>query len=235
MTQASLSKAEESAKFVDKVHLYGRLTVLVALAAFVGFPILLAVMTGTEIEWGIVITACIAILPTFTITAISQNLVYSPMIGPGALYIACVTGNLGSMKLPACVNAMELAGCEPGSEKGDVLSILAVCASTVVTTLIVFLGMLFLAPLFQPIYENPVFQPAFTNLIPAMMGALLVPYIAYSVKDSLVPILVPVALVVILGQASYASWQSFIMIGVIVLAVLASCQLYKRRLAKKKD
>lgn len=232
MSQNSSLNVQKASDFVSQVHRFGRLTVLMALLAFVGLPLLLALITKTQIDWGIVLTGAIAVFPTFTVTAISENLVYCPMIGPGAVYVACITGNLSNMKIPACVNAMELAECEPGSEKGDVLSILAVCSSTLVTTIIVFLGMLFLAPLFQPIYENPVLQPAFLNLVPAMIGALLIPYIIRSTKDSIVPILVPACIAIVLGQGTFSTVQSFIMIGVIVLTVFVSYQLHKNELKK---
>ena len=42
---------------------------------------------------------------------------------------------------------MKIMECEEGSEKGRVVAILAVAASSFVTTAIVFCGMLFLAPI----------------------------------------------------------------------------------------
>lgn len=229
-----MNQTKSSPDFSTQVHRLGRFTVLLALTGFIGFPILFAALTQTAIDWGIVMTASLAVLPTFTVTAVSENLAYCPMIGSGAVYIACVTGNISNMKLPACVNAMELADCEPGSEKGDVLSILAVCSSTITTTILMFLGMLFLAPLFEPVYNNPVLQPAFLNLIPAMMGALLIPHILRSAKDCIVPILIPVVCVLLLGPSVFSTYQSFIMIGVMILAVFASYKLHQKELKQVK-
>lgn len=127
------------------------------------------------------------ILLTFSISGICENLSFMPIIGSGALYMACVTGNVSNMKVPAAVNAMEVAGHAPGSEKADVVAMIAVAASTFVTTAIVFLGMLFLAPIFAPVYNNPFLQPAFQNMVPALIGALLFPYILKAPKQAIVP------------------------------------------------
>ncbi|WP_321386908.1 hypothetical protein [uncultured Enterococcus sp.] len=62
-----------------------------------------------------------------------------------------------------------------GSEKSDVLSIIIVSVCTIVTTVLMFFGMLFLAPLIEPVYNNPIIKPAFDNLLPALFGALIAP------------------------------------------------------------
>ena len=125
---------------------------------------------------------------------------------------------------------MDLAGCTPGSQEGDVISIIAVAASTFVTTIIVLLGMLFLAPLFEPVYNNPFLQPAFQNMIPALFGALLFPQIAKAPKQAIVPILIPVALILLVGRQFFSDNQSYIMVGIIVLSALYSYGLFKKKL-----
>lgn len=105
---------------------------------------------------------------------------------------------------------------------------IAVAASTFVTTAIVFLGMLFLAPLFAPIYNNAFLQPAFQNMVPALFGALLFPYIARAPKQAVVPILVPLVVIFIVGRAFFSSNQSYIMVAVILLSVFYSYTLHKK-------
>ena len=144
--------------------------------------------------------------------------------------MACVTGNVSNMKIPAAVNAMEVAGYEPGTEKADVISIIAVAASTFVTTAIVFLGMLFLAPLFEPIYNNPFLQPAFANMVPALFGALLFPYVAKAPKQAILPILLPIAVIFIVGRTFFSSYQSYIMMIIIIFSALYSYGLHKKGL-----
>ena len=214
--------------FNDKIHLLGRITVICALVAFMGAPFGLAAANGIPVHISEVLKNAVPLLLTFSIQGICENLSFMPIIGSGALYMACVTGNVSNMKVPAAVNAMEVAGYTAGSEKGDIVSMIAVSASTFVTIIIVFLGMMFLAPLFAPIYNNAFLQPAFQNMVPALIGALLFPFILKAPKQSIVPILLPIIAILTVGRKVFSSNQSYIMIGVIVLSVLYSLAFHKK-------
>lgn len=216
--------------FSGKVHLLGRLTVVLILACFIGLAFVLGAVYHVSFDIPAALQNGIPILLTFTIAGVCENLAYAPMIGCGALYMACVTGNLSNMKTPAAINAMEVSGHAPGTPKGDVISIIAVASSTFVTTLIVFAGMLFLAPLFEPIYNNPFLQPAFKNMMPALFGALLVPQIAKAPKQAVCPILLAIIVRLAVGPAFFSTNQSFIMIGIIIASVAYSLFMRKKNL-----
>ncbi len=212
----------------DKVYLLGRSTVLLALIAFASVPFGLSMAFNSPIDWPVVIEATLPIFLTFAISAVCENLSYAPIIGPGALYMACVTGNVSNMKIPAAVNAMEVAGVEPGSDKANVISIIAVAASTFVTTAVLFLGMMFLAPLFEPVYNNEFLRPAFDNVVPALFGAILFPYIAKYPKQAIPPIVLPIILILIVGRTFFSTYQSYIMMLVIILSGVYSYMLHKK-------
>ena len=55
------------------------------------------------------------------------------------------------------------------------------------TTLIIALGVLLIAPL-TPVLESPVLTPAFDNVLPALFGALGVVYVSKNWKIALAPI-----------------------------------------------
>lgn len=162
-------------QFTNKIHKVGRITVLACLISFIALPISLSIIYKAPIDYGLVLTNGGGIFLSFTVVAISENLSYAPLIEPGALYTACVTGDLSNMKVPAAVNAMKILGVEEGTEKGNMAYILAVTTCTFVTASIALAGMVFLAPIVEPIFENPYIKPAFDNLVPAIFGALLIP------------------------------------------------------------
>ena len=137
------------------------------------------------------------------------------------------------MKVPAAINAMEQAGIKSGTEKGDTISLIAVCTSAFVTTLIVARGMAFLAPVFEPVYNNPVIQPAFQNVIPALYGALLIPYVLKAPKDSVIPIVVVIATLLIGGRTFYGNNQPYLSIVFILAAVVGSYFIHKEELHQK--
>ena len=203
--------------FHDRIHTIGRLTVICALVSFMAVPFVLAMVNHIPMNIPQILQNAFPILLTFSISGICENLSFMPIIGSGALYMACVTGNVSNMKVPAAVNAMEVAGHAPGSEEADVVAI-------------VFLGMLFLAPIFAPVYNNPFLQPAFQNMVPALIGALLFPYILKAPKQAIVPIILPVILIFVVGRSFFSSNQSYIMVGVIVLSALYSYGLFKKKI-----
>lgn len=223
----------ENRNFYNKIHLLGRATVILALVCFLAVPICLAMANHVALDYKVVIQNAVPILITFSIAGICENLSFAPVIGCGALYMACVTGNVSNMKIPAAINAMENAGCSPGSDKGDVISIIAVASSTFVTTVIVFLGMLFLAPLFEPVYNNTFLKPAFENMIPALFGALLLPYIKKFPKESIVPILLPIMAIFLVGRSFFGANQSYIMILVIIASAFYSYFLHRDKAKKE--
>lgn len=214
--------------FYEKIHRLGRVTVICALLSFMAVPFGIAIANGISMNIPEILKNAVPLLITFSISGICENLSFMPIIGSGALYMACVTGNVSNMKAPAAINAMEVAGYTAGSEQADVISMIAVASSTFVTTIIVFLGMLFLAPLFEPIYNNPFLQPAFQNMVPALIGALLFPFIFKAPKQSVVPILLPVITILLTGRSMFSSNQSYIMVAVIILSVMYSLTLYKK-------
>jgi hypothetical protein len=152
------------------------------------------------------------------ITGLCEKFSMAPIIGPGAVYLASSTGNIQNMKLPAALNAMNIMECEEGSEKGRVISIIAVATSSFVTTVIVLCGMLFLAPLMEPLMTNPVITPAFDNIFPALVGPMVIPVVLKNLKTAVLPVLLAIVFALILGSL-YSTVQSIVMVGVILISL----------------
>lgn len=218
--------------FNEKIHFIGRITVFFALLGFVGVPLGLSAVYKIPINFAPIMKNGIPVILIFGITAICESLSYAPLIGSGALYMACVIGNVGNMKIPAAINAMKLSNCEPGTPKGDVHALIAVAVSTFVTTFIVFIGMLFLVPIFEPVYNNEFLKPAFENLLLALLGALIFPYVKKCFKQAVISVGIPIVLVPVLGRKFFSLNQSFIMIGVILISIFSSYYMYKKKIIK---
>ncbi len=215
--------------FDNQIHRLGRISTFVVWAFFL--LVQLAVCMAFQLKFDIALTAKAAapILLIFAVTGVCEKLSMSPIIGPGAVYLASSTGNIQNMKLPAALNAMNIMGCEEGSEKGRVISIIAVATSSFVTTAIVFCGMLFLAPIMTPLLTNPVVAPAFDNMFPALVGPMVIPVVIKNLKVAALPIVLAIILAVALGGL-YSTIQSILM----VVIILVSLGVYKVVLGKKK-
>ncbi len=211
--------------FFNKIHRLGRMTVLMALLCFIGLAFALSWIQGIPFDVAAALKNGIPILLMFTIAGVIENLSFAPIIGCGALYMACITGNLSNMKAPAAISAMDASEHQPGTPQGDVISMIAVCASTLVTVSIVLAGMLFLAPIVAPIYHNAFLKPAFQNIVPALFGALLFPQIAKAPKQAAIAILCPVVIRLLTGPAFWSANSSYVMVGVIAVTVWSSWQM----------
>lgn len=168
-----------------EVHRLGRISGIICIAAMLCVPLFTQIFYGITIEIGALIAALLALV-AFIIVGIIEVISYGPILGPGATYLAFITGNVGNMKLPAAVSGMSIAEADASTEKGKTVSTLAVGISSIVTTLVLFIGMLGLS-LLLPLLNNPVLKPAMDTMIYALMGAFATPIIFKNFKGFILP------------------------------------------------
>jgi len=118
------------------------------------------------------------------------------------------------------MNAMENAEVKPGSKEGEIISTIAVATSSIVTILIIALGVLMIVPL-TPILEDPALTPAFDNILPALFGALGVVYISRNWKLAIAPVSVMLAIYIILPMLGVQGLDGLVGIFVPVGALIA--------------
>ena len=147
------------------------------------------------------------------------------MLGTGGSYLGFVTGNLTNLKVPCALNAMELAHVDASSEQGEAVSTIAIATSSLVTTLIIALGVLLLVPL-RPILESEALAPAFANIVPALFGALAVVYVSKNAKIAIAPMIFMLALFISVPSLA-SSVGIFVPVGALI-AIGASRILYKK-------
>ena len=223
---------EKYCDFDDYIHRVGIITNFIVVAFFVLIPIAITIVFKPDLDPKLIFSSTMPIAVTFGIIGLCEKISMCPVIGPGAVYLASSTGNVQNMKLPAALNGMSILGCEEGSDKGKIVAIIAVASSAIVTTLIVFLGMLFLAPLIEPLLSNPVVKPAFDNMFPALIGAMVVPYIIKNPKESIVPFSVAAIVALIIGE-KYITAQGLLLPVFIVISVISAKISFNKKQNKK--
>ena len=100
------------------------------------------------------------------------------MLGAGGSYLGFITGNMSNLKVPLALNAMESMGVKADTEEGDVVSTIVIAVSSIVTVLIIVIFVVLMVPL-SPIFTRPALQPAFSNVVPALFGGLMVAHITF--------------------------------------------------------
>lgn len=222
------TETKQAESYFNSIHRLGRITVLLAMVAFCFAPLGICIYYNISVPVGKILSSTLPVISTFIAPGICEFISYAPIMGAGALYVSCVTGNLGNMKIPAALNALSITGYESGSEKGDVACLIAICISSIVTVIILILGMIFLAPIVAPILSHPLVEPAINNLVPALQGAMIAPFIIKGKKQAIEPILLPLILLAVFGRSFYGANQGYIMIVLILISVGNSYLLYKK-------
>jgi len=211
--------------YQDQIHFEGRIWMLGALALFISLPLLISTFTGVWPTFKNFLPGFIATAVIFWPVTTIEVFTFTPMLGSGSSYLAFVTGNLTSLKVPAALNAQDALNVDKGTDEGDVLATIAVASSSIATTLIIILGIILIIPL-APILESDFLKPAFNNVIPALFGAIGIVYISKRFKVAVVPILF-MLLFFLLVPGSGELVGIMVPVGVVISLVTARI-LYKK-------
>ena len=227
-TKLGTTDTPEDLKFDNDINRLGRFGSIIALLAMLAVPIVTTLVFSLNVNISDVISILSGLAAMFIPMAVIENISYYAIVGAGGVYLGSITGNVLNMKLPSAVAGMKIAGVEPGSRQGDIISILSIGASSIVTIAIVLLGAMFLGPIVTPVLSNPALAPGFANVMPALMGALLVPAIKRSPKIAAVPVILSIGLCLILGFRFVQGNQSYFLPAIMVCSVIAARIMYNK-------
>ena len=155
-----------------------------------------------------------------------ETVTYVPMLGAGGSYLSFVTGNISNLKLPVALNALDQAGVSINSEEGEIVSTIAIAVSSIVTTLIIILGVVLITPL-TPLLNAPALAPAFAQILPALFGALGVVFISKNWKIAVAPVLLMLVLFIAIPALNAGTVGIMVPVGVL-FTLGVSRILYKR-------
>lgn len=189
-----------------RTHVIGRISSAIVLIMLVGAPFLIGKILGAMPDIGAAGKAFLSVGLVWTVSSVVEFLVYTPMLGAGGGYLAFITGNLINMKIPCAVNARDIVGAKTGTPENEIISTLSIATASLVTIVILALGVLLLIPL-QPVLQSPALQPAFDNVVPALFGAMAYKYYRKNMKIALWPLVLMSVLFILvpglLGSTSF--------------------------------
>ncbi len=215
-------------EYMDSVHRSGTVWNLSVMVLMLLFPLSVGIIYGVVPDGHGLLMGLVATMPMYWAVGVIETVTYVPMLGAGGSYLSFVTGNISNLKLPCALNALEQAEVRANSEEGELVSTIAIAVSSIVTTLIIVLGVILIVPL-TPILEAPVLAPAFAQLLPALFGALGVVFISKQWKIAVAPVIL--MLVLFIAVPALNAGTVGIMVPVSVLFTLAVSRiLYKKGL-----
>ncbi|MBE6728047.1 MAG: hypothetical protein E7562_05310 [Ruminococcaceae bacterium] len=214
--------------YMKKTDVYGKIWIWTAAVIIIMVPVAICVAFDAWPAFSGVLKGLLGVAPIFWTVGVIEVITYTPMLGVGGTYLSFVTGNLTALKAPAALTAMENAETKLGSEEGEVISTIAIATSSIVTTLILALGVFGLT-LIAPVLDSPVLKPAFDNILPALFGGLGVVYISKNWKLSIAPLVFMVVLFLLVPSLS-GSVGVLVPVGVLI-ALAAARIMYKKGMA----
>ena len=217
---------KKNLSYMESVHRYGRIWGIIICVLIMAAPLALCLIFSAVPRWDGLVKGLIATLPMYWAVGFIEIFTYVPMLGAGGTYLSFVTGNISNLKLPCAVDAMERAGVKANSEEGEIISTISIAVSSIVTTAIIILGVIFIAPL-QPILENPVLEPAFEMILPALFGGLGVVFISKNVKLSIAPIILMLVLFIFIPALNKGTVGIMVPVGVLFTLGVARI-MYKK-------
>lgn len=178
---------KQNMTYMDKVHKWGTTWNLSMMVLLLAFPVVVALLFNAIPDWQGLLWGLVATAPMYWAVGVVETFTYIPMLGAGGSYLSFVTGNISNLKMPCALNALEQAEVKASSEEGEVVSTIAIAISSIVTTIIIILGVLLIVPL-TPVLENPILTPAFDQMIPALFGGLGVAFVSRNWKIAIAPV-----------------------------------------------
>ena len=212
--------------YIDSIHRDGTIWNLSVMALLMAFPISLCFIFHTSPDWMALVSGLLATAPMYWAVGVVETITFVPMLGAGGSYLSFVTGNISNLKLPCAINALEQNEVSASSEEGEVISTIAIATSSIVTTIIILIGVICIVPL-TPILEAPVLEPAFAQMLPALFGGLGVAFVSKNWKIAIAPVVLMLILFIFVPALNAGTVGIMVPVSV-VFTIAVSRILYKK-------
>ncbi len=217
---------KKNLSYIDSVHRDGRIWNISVMLLLLAFPVAVALLFQVTPDWGALLQGLIATAPMYWAVGAIETFTFVPMLGAGGSYLSFVTGNISNLKMPCALNALEQNQVSANSEEGEVISTIAIATSSIVTTLIIILGVILIMPL-EPVLSAQVLQPAFEQILPALFGGLGVAFVSKNWKISIAPIMLMLVLFIFVPALNSSTVGIMVPVSAIFTIIVARI-LYKR-------
>ena len=217
---------KKNLNYLDSVHRYGRIWNLSVMVLLLAFPVAVSVIFGVLPDWKALGVGLVATAPMYWAVGAIETVTFVPMLGAGGSYLSFVTGNISNLKMPCALNALEQNEVSANSEEGEIISTIAIATSSIVTTVIIIIGVICIVPL-TPILSAPILAPAFEQILPALFGGLGVAFVSKNWKLAVAPVVL--MLILFIFVPALDSGTVGIMVPVSALFTIGTGRiLYKR-------
>ena len=217
---------KKNISYIDSVHRDGRIWNIGMMLALLAFPILVALIFDATPDWKALGLGLVATAPMYWAVGAIETVTFTPMLGAGGAYLSFVTGNISNLKLPCAINALEQNEVSINTEEGEIISTIAIATSSIVTTVIVILGVVLIVPL-TPILSAPALEPAFAQMLPALFGGLGVAFVSKNWKIAVAPVLLMLVLFIFVPALNESTVGIMVPVSVVFTIIVSRILLKK--------
>ncbi len=219
--------------FVEWAHKTGRIFMICFIAYSIAIPVVISADFNAWPSLPDILPALLTLLAMLGVQGVLEAALYTPILG-SSCYLTFATGNIMNLKVPCALNAQKVAGVETNTTAGDAIALISTCVSSIVTTIILFLGMFLVIPL-KPFLESQIASSASNYLMAALFGCLVLAFIAPSggktdIKNKLWIGIIPFVLTAALAIAGVLETSAAV---AMVLVAIPVCLITARTLYKK--
>lgn len=218
--------------FTDSLHRTGRIFTIICLLLIGSVPVIYCISAGVTPEWGLILSSWSFILSYLAIGLI-EAISYAPLLGVGGQYLAFITGNISNLKLPCALNTQNILKVSQDSEEGEVVTTIAIAVSSIVTTLIIIIGLIPLAIFGGDIVK--VLEPVTPYVVPAIFGGLGVVLLARYFKQTIIPLAILLVICIVTFLLDMDLGQSTMLTVGMLVSLIVGFVLYtinKKKAAK---
>lgn len=160
----------QSSDYMEKTYKYGIVSTVIAMVLMLGIPAAVCTVFNLWSSPSLVLSVAGPLLALYLPIAVSEQLSMIPIAGTSC-YLNSILGNVMNIKFPCYLNAVSTADASTGTEEADVIGMIAVTTSGMVTMIVVALGLLLLEPL-KPLLAKEIVTTATSYILPALYGSM---------------------------------------------------------------
>ena len=135
------------------IHRFGISSSLLLFVAMTAFPVAISFVYGIWPDFKALWPGFVAVILFMAPYWPAETIGYMSVMGPGALYMSYITGNVTNLRMPATIGTINSLGIKPNTEECHTMAIIACGASVITTVVIVALGVVIATPL-APVLEG---------------------------------------------------------------------------------
>ncbi|MDU5100330.1 hypothetical protein [Peptoniphilus grossensis] len=229
----------QMSNYMKNTYRYGIIATLLAMALMLGIPAIMCTIYGMWPEWSLIGSVAGPLLALFVPTALAEQLTMIP-IGGTTCYLNSILGNVMNIKFPCYLSAIATVDATPGTEEADVMGMIAVTVSGMVSMITIVIGVVLLTPL-KPILQTESVATATMYILPALYGSMgISAFVSTSAgakyKAPKKPLIAIVALAIVYAfnflVMPIAGKEGYAMLIMLVVTLLISYAFFKSGIVK---